>query len=246
VDELLRLMDACGIGQAVCFAPFAYNLEGRGIDANQWLAGELANRPRLYGFGTIDVSRADIGQQVRAAREMGMRGLKLHPAAQAFDILGPEAFTLYAAAQEQGLFLSFHTGIHNHRLKHNAVAGYDEITWHFPRLRFSLEHVGGYHFFPEALAVIGNNLHREGGGTVYAGLTSVFTQVTNRAWYLSPDRLGELLAQAGSQHCIFGLDFPWNGAGETKTALAALRELNLPVADLAHILGGTLRHVLGL
>lgn len=246
VDDLLRMMDACGIEQAVCFAPFAYQLEGRNIDANEWLAGELAPHPRLCGFGTIDLRRLDIAQQVRRAKELGMRGLKLHPAAQEFDILGREAFAVYEAAQEHRLFLSFHSGIHHYRLRHNAIAGYDEIAWHFPRLRFSMEHVGGYHFFPEALAVIVNNLHHEGGATVFAGLTSVFTQDVNRAWYLAPDRLHELLAQAGSQMAIFGLDFPYNREQQTKTALKALRELGLAAGDLSNILGGTLRRVLGL
>jgi predicted TIM-barrel fold metal-dependent hydrolase len=246
IDHLLQMLDACGIEEAVCFAPFATQLDGRGIDHNEWLAAELKTRPRLHGFGTIDVREPDTAGQVRQIHELGMRGIKLHPAFQEFDVLGPIAFEIYEAAQELNLFLSFHTGIHHYRMKHNDVAGYDEIAWHFPTLRFSMEHVGGYSFFPEALAVIGNNSHRAGGGTVYAGLTSVFTLGHNRPWYLPPERLREVVAQAGSHHCLFGLDFPYNRETDTKTGLKILRDLDLPDADLANILGGTLRTILGL
>src|SRR5688500_7732083 len=86
IDRLLRLLDACGIDQAACFAPFATQTDGHSADNagggrhNAWLARELKSRAdRLYGFGTIDFRRADVADQVREAADLGFRGLKLHP-----------------------------------------------------------------------------------------------------------------------------------------------------------------------
>jgi len=109
-------------------------------------------------------------------------------------------------------------------------------------LKFSLEHVGGYHFFHEALAVIFNNMptpweQRE--ANVYGGLTSIFTTHQLRFWYMSPERLRELIAQVSADQLIFGLDFPYNLEKETHIALETLRDLNLPPGDLDKILGGT-------
>jgi predicted TIM-barrel fold metal-dependent hydrolase len=249
-DRLLRLMDDCGIDSAVCFAPFAHQVEATGIDPVAWLAAELKGRPRLYGFGTVDMRRPDLRDQVRRIVDAGFRGIKVHPNAQEFDMLGEVALKLYAAAQDEDLFLTFHSGVHHYRIRHYNVLNFDEIAFHFPRLRLSLEHVGGYSFFEEALAVIVNNIPfppREGQRPrVFGGLTSVFTPHYNRFWYMSRERLIEAVAQAGAAQLIFGLDFPYNLEDNTRLAMRTLRELGLPDADLALILGGNLRRELGL
>jgi predicted TIM-barrel fold metal-dependent hydrolase len=249
-DRLLRLLDECGIDGAVCFAPFAHQVEGIGIDPVAWLADELKARPRLYGFGTVDVRRRDIRDQVRRIAGFGFRGIKVHPNAQEFDMLGEAALELYAAAQDENLFLTCHSGVHHYRIKHYNVLNFDEIAWNFPKLRLSLEHVGGYSFFPEALAVIVNNIPfppRPGERPrVFGGLTSVFTPHYNRFWYLPRERLLEAVAQAGASLLIFGLDFPYNLEDNTKLGLKTLRELGLSDSDLALILGGNLRRELGI
>ena len=250
IDRLLRLLDACGIDGAVCFAPFAHQTEAAAIEPVGWLAGELKNQPRLHGFGTVDVRRRDLRDQVRRIADLGMRGIKLHPNAQEFDLLGAAAHEIYGAAQDADLFLTFHSGVHHYRIKHYNVLGFDEIAYNFPRLRLSLEHVGGYSFFAEALAVIVNNIpfppQPGRRPRVFGGLTSVFTQHYNRFWYLSRERLLEAVAQAGAEQLIFGLDFPYNLEDNTKIGLQTLRSLGLSATDLALILGGNLRRDLGL
>lgn len=243
VERLLQLMDTCEIDQAVCFAPFSDQVELDGIDRNEWLAKEMDRHDRLYGFGTLDFRQTNMKEQVKRIVELGFKGIKLHPAYQKFDILSPQAYEAYAAAEEYRLFLSFHTGIHWHRIKDYDVVLFDEIAYHFPSLKFSMEHVGGYHFFPEALGVIVNNSRR---GNVYGGLTSVFTTETNRFWHLNRDRLLELIAQAGAKRCIFGLDFPYNMEKETLIGLEAMRNLNLSDEEYHLVMGGNLWRVLGL
>lgn len=249
IDRLLKMLDACEIEQAVCFAPFAYACDKNGIEPNVWLTRELkAHQARLVGFGTIDTRRDDLRQQVKAAKELGLLGLKLHPNAQEFDILSPKLFELFAAAEELGLFLTFHTGVHRSRLKDIAPIRFDEVAWNFPKLRFSMEHVGGYHFFNEALAVIFNHVPPPWEPNVvcnvYAGLASVFTQDRNRFWYLGDERLKELAAQVGARQLIFGLDFPYNLEESTNIGLSTIRRL-FNEEQQAAILGGNLRRELG-
>ena len=64
IDRLLQLLDACKIDQAVCFAPFSHQCDGKDIIPNVWLANEIKKHSdRLLGFGTIDVRRADVAAQ---------------------------------------------------------------------------------------------------------------------------------------------------------------------------------------
>ena len=176
--------------------------------------------------------------------------MKLHPNAQEFDILAPAALEVYAAAEQLGLFITFHSGVHAYRLQNYLVIKFDEVAERFPNLRFSLEHMGGYSFFNEALAVIVNRIPFPPVPgrrcMVYGGLTSVFTPGYCRFWYMNRDRLLEAVAQATPDQLIFGLDFPYNKEENTKLGIRTLHELGLPEHDLAKILGGNLREALGL
>ena len=78
IDRLLRLMDTCGIDEAICFAPFPYQIEGKGIaNQNEWLVDAIKNEKRLHGFGTIDPTE-DLREQVERRHLLGLKGLKIH------------------------------------------------------------------------------------------------------------------------------------------------------------------------
>ncbi len=140
--------------------------------------------------------------------------------------------------------------MHRYRLEHYRVTKFDEVAHNFPNLRLSLEHVGGYHFFNEAAAVIFNNIPfppvAGRKGHVFGGLTSCLTPDYLRFWYMSPERLKELLLQVGPEQLIFGLDFPYN---LEENINIALRRLELEIPDekqRALVLGGNLRAELGI
>ena len=163
MEALLSLMNACDIDQAVAFAPF-YEYFDREFPVNVWLAEELFKHPELVGFGVIDFRKDNLEEQVEEIAKLGLKGIKIHPAFQKIKIDGQKAFVVYEKAQEKGLVISFHTGVHWHRIAEYHTLLFDEVAWHFPKLKFTMEHVGGYSFFKEAVAVLVNN--RE---NVYAG-----------------------------------------------------------------------------
>lgn len=242
IDALLRTMDACGIARCVAFAPFSEFVGD--LDANQYLAEGIRGQDRLEGFGVINFGRNDLEAQVDQARDLGFRGLKIHPAFQKIDLLDDRAMRVYARAQELNLFLTFHTGTHWHRLKSYNVLLFDEIAWNFPRLRFSMEHMGGYCFFKEALAVLINNAQRV-PRTIYAGMTSVCDPDMNRNWYLNDGQIRDLIWQTGDDGLIFGLDFPYNDARRIQQALKRFEDMNLSPRQMRGLLGENLSRALG-
>jgi predicted TIM-barrel fold metal-dependent hydrolase len=249
VERLLQLMDACGIEGAVCFAPFSYQCKPHQLHHNQWLANELKIRPRLRGFGTIDfLCPTPLRDQVREVRDLGLLGLKLHPNSQEFDILSPRAFEVYAAAQDLDLLCTFHTGVHAQRLEDYRVTKFDEVAHQFPNLRFTMEHMGGYHFFKDALAVLFNRYPppwvKNTTCKLFAGLASVFTTHQNRFWHLTPEQIMEIILQTSATQCIFGLDFPYNLENETRLGIETIRALPISEAEQRMILGGNLQREL--
>lgn len=241
IEELLRLMDTCQIEQAVAFAPFIGQVQEANIEPNRWLAQELSKHDRIYGFGTIDLKAGDLARQAEAIAQLGFKGVKLHPAYQKFNILAEELREFYAAAEELGLLLCFHLGVHWHLIKDYHPLLCDELAHLYPRLKFTMEHVGGLSFFLDALAVLTNNLESK---NVYAGITSVLNKDKNLLWYLGPERMELLAALIGSEQMIFGLDFPYNGVYETKEAIDMIQALELSEEDKAKILGGNLAALL--
>lgn len=250
-DKLLRLMDECEIDKCVAFAPFQSRLdeENFGKNANEWLAQEIKNESRLVGFGTIDMDADDVRSEVQLIADLGFKGIKLHPPYQEFRVDGEKAFEVYDEAQKLGLFLSFHTGMHWHRLKESTLLMYDEVAWNFKSLRFSMEHVGGFSFFREALAVMVNNMREGIQPRVYAGWTSIAEPDESGvygAWTLTDDDLRTIIYQTGITRSIFGLDFPYNDVTATKKSIERIRRLNISDEAKDAILGKNLAEALNI
>ena len=250
LENLKELMAECDIEMAVCFAPFNHQTERIGItkSQNKWLYEEIKNENNLIGFGTINFDIGSIQNQVKEIKELGFKGIKIHPAAQEVKVDGRELFEVYAEAEKQGLFVSFHTGLHWHRIKDYSMLLFDEVAFNFPNLKFSMEHVGGYSFFREALLVMNNNSRK--GNNIYAGLTSISMEEDSLgisrqgAWSLTDDDLCTLIHQTGEKNSIFGLDFPYKNVEYTKKAIERIK--NLPITEEAKkgILGENLKEAL--
>jgi predicted TIM-barrel fold metal-dependent hydrolase len=244
VDDLLRLMDQCGIERAVCFAPFGRQFEaaGRGDDPNAWLAEAIADRDELIGYATLAPQDPASIPALDRAVSLGLRGVKLHPAIDLFDLTDPRCLDFYAAATALGLPLDFHTAPHHAPLRAAEVLKHDEIAWAVPGAVQILEHAGGRPFFTDALAVLAN--HHADPPRVYTGITSVLNPA-HRVWYLGPERVEELARVLGSGVLIYGLDFPYNSAEEIREELRLCRELDLGPGGLEALLGGNLARLLG-
>ena len=250
IEKLKELMAACGIEKAVCFACFRDQYERSGLpgDPVGWLAEAIRDDDALIGFGTVDFDRDDIAYQTERIAGLGLKGIKIHPAAQEINVMGDKAREVYRVAQEKGLFLSFHTGIHWHRIRDYHLLLFDEVAYCYPELKFSMEHIGGYHFFREALAVMCNAKRNAPFDTVYAGWTSVAMGEDGLPgeWSLTDDELRTVIRQTGNNRSIFGLDFPYNDIEKTKAAIARIQNLDIPEEAKEGVLGGNLRKALGI
>ncbi len=246
IKRLTELMERCQIERAVAFAPFSDQVSHLGTNPNAWLAKEIEATESIVGFGTIDPDGKDLGKQAEEMAQLGFRGVKLHPAYQRFSIMEERLSDFYVAAEELDLFLCFHSGIHWHRIKDYHPLLFDELAYRYPRLRFSMEHVGGLSFFDDALAVMLNNTPPGKSGNVFGGITSVLNRTHNKQWFLGAQRVEMLLDLLGPDQFIFGLDFPYNKEAETEEAIAAVQSLQTSQESKDLILGGNLERVLQL
>lgn len=243
VDDLLRLMDHCGIERAVCFAPFGCQFEaaGRADDPNAWLAEAIVDREELLGYATLAPQDPASIPAVERAVGLGLRGVKLHPAIDGFDLTDPRCLDFYAAATALGLPLDFHCAPHSAPLRPAETLKHDDLAWAVPGCTQILEHMGAIPYFYDALAVVAN--HFGDRPRVYAGITTVL-HPTAGIYYLGPDRVEELARLLSNEVLIFGLDFPYNGVETIREELRICRELDLGPGGQEALLGANLARLL--
>src|SRR3954451_20817690 len=105
-----------------------------------------AHPEKFIGFLTLHPHDADVLEEIeRATGDLGLRGIKLGPNYQNFDPLGPEAFRVYARAQELGLPILFHQGTSPERFADLDFAHprhMDRVASAFPNLTIIMAHMG--------------------------------------------------------------------------------------------------------
>ncbi|MFH5210103.1 amidohydrolase family protein [Antrihabitans sp. NCIMB 15449] len=77
---------------------------------NEFVGAYLAdNRERAIAVGSVDPTQPGAADQLRlAVREYGLHGVKLSPPYQGFHPHSDEAYAVYRAAADLGIFLMFH------------------------------------------------------------------------------------------------------------------------------------------
>ncbi len=242
IKDLLKISEELDLEGVVCFSPFSYQVDSLGLNPNKWLYEEIKNNESLIGFGTINPNLSVI-DQVKEISDFGFKGVKLHPAAQKFSVFGDWANEVYTELVKYNLIADFHTGIHWHRIKEYSPILFDEVAFKYPDLKMIFEHVGGWHYFKEMVAVIAN--HQRDGNHLYGGIASVLDKVNQRFWYLGVEGLKDLKWQIGGDLLIFGMDFPYNKTEQIKRDIKIINE-NFSIEVAQAILGGNLKRLLGL
>jgi predicted TIM-barrel fold metal-dependent hydrolase len=107
--DVFRQADVLG----VLFAWDAETATGLPAVTNDFVAGCARDHPDAFlGFASVDPwkGEAAIAELERGVRDLGLRGLKLHPTAQAFRPDDERVYPLWEAAAGLGIPVTVHTG----------------------------------------------------------------------------------------------------------------------------------------
>ncbi len=146
VDDMVRSMDEAGVELAALLAFDCETTHGWKVP-NEMVADLVARRPdRFVGFASVDPNKHQLAVEEleHAVRDLGMRGLKLHPPTQHFYPNDRAHYPLWAKAEELGIPVLVHTG-HNQsggRMQYGDPTHLDEVALDFPNLRLILAHFG--------------------------------------------------------------------------------------------------------
>ncbi len=222
VDELIERMQRAGVDRAVVF-PF--NEAEPGISfasANNFIAkAQKEHADKIIGFARLDphFREAAIMEAKRALRELGLRGIKLHPAAQKFYPDHPFVVRILQTAARFSAPVVFDNG--KPEARNEAIAALAERV---PEVTIILAHMRGEGFIEAC----------EGRPNVYLGTVKA-----------KPEHVLEAVDRLGAERIIAGSDSPY--ASMQYEMVEKFEELeSLSDEEKALIRGGNIARLLGL
>ena len=111
---------------------------------NKFVAGEVAEHEEYYGFGTVHAGMDDICAEVENIKDIGLRGIKMHPDTQGFSIDDERLFEMYDMIQGD-IPVMFHSG--DPRYDYSHPRKIRRILDMFPKLTVVAAHFGGWSLF---------------------------------------------------------------------------------------------------
>jgi len=153
---ILRLMDEAGVERAVVMtyrnAPADQPAPGV-LDALEYTRRAIERYPaRLIGFARLNPRAGAEAERllIRAVRDYGMRGLKLHPVSYRALPDSPETLRLLRLAGELGVPALFHCGDEEYTLPLQI----ERAAAACPETAIILGHMGGYFHVDEAIDLL--------------------------------------------------------------------------------------------
>ena len=224
VEQLLQQGDKAGIEQFVIL-PVGLKPD-RVRHINDFILAQAAAQPRFIGFGTVHAAMENIGDEAEYILSSGLRGIKMHPDSQAFDIDDPRLFPMYEAISGK-IPVMPHMGDPRYDFSHPRKLR--RVLELFPKLQVIATHFGGYSMYEEAYDL----LHDK---------DCVF-DVSSSLMFM-PEGVAEQYINAyGAERMAFGTDYPlWDPVVETERFL----RLNLTADQFDQIGHKTAQRILGL
>ncbi len=159
------------------------------------------------GFAGMHQDYPDFEGEVERSIAMGLAGIKIHPDIQGVDIDDPRLFRLYEI-MEGRIPLYLHMGDDRPQYRYSMPEKLARTLRCFPKLEAVAAHLGGYKAADEAIEFL-------------AGNERVWYDTSSALWYLTPERAGEIIGKLGTEHMMFGTDYPVkNPAGELERFFA--------------------------
>ena len=195
---------------------------------NEFIKREVEAHPEFIGFITLhqDLTEEEINNEVEWAIANNMRGIKLHPDFQKFNIDDEVAEKFYRAASDN-LPILFHIG--DDRYEFSKPSRLVKMAKKYPKVKFIAAHFGGYRCWDDA--------------HLYKGLDNIYFDTCSSLPFIDSKKAKELIDMHGADKFFFATDFPmW----DAKTELERFNKIPLTDEEREMILSGNIKRLLNI
>lgn len=224
VDMLLRRGMEAGISRFVVLP--VSNTPGRVRSINTFLLEQTKLHDNFIGFGTVHAEMEGLGDEVDWILDNGLRGIKMHPDSQRFNIDDERLFPVYEAVKGK-IPVMLHMG--DPRYNYSHPVRLRKILDLFPGLEVIAAHFGGYSMFHTARELLWD--------------TDCIFDVSSALMFMEQGEAERYINSYGAERMAYGTDYPlWDPVTEVNRFL----QLKLTDEQFEQIAHKTAERIFGL
>lgn len=237
VNEWLRAMDKLGIEKTFFMATSSLNED---------FIKFIKSSDRFIGFAKINPTKDGALDVLKKEIDNGMRGIKLYPTNDGFDVSSKKAYAFYEYCEKKNIPIFIHFGV-TIGFKSDLINGnplrLSDVLGDFPGIRFVIAHFGAG-FFREVLML------KYKRPNLYIDTSGTNNWLKHQDNFMSlKDVFKKSLDVFGSDHILFGSDtriFP-SGYREhiLKEQQDILRDLKINDSDIEQIMYKNAKNLIG-
>ena len=207
VSQMLEKSREAGITHSVVFSVATTPHQVESI--NSFIAAEVEKHDNLVGLGAVHPESPDQRADIDRIVSLGLRGVKLHPDFQGFDINDPRCMKIYELCLERGLTVLIHMG--DLRYEYSRPEKLIPVIKEFSGLKVIGAHLGGWSLWKEAADTL-------------AEYPDFYVDCSSSLAFMPPEQAAAIIRDYGAERVLFGTDYPmW----EFKAELERFRALGL-------------------
>lgn len=196
-EELVKSGSKIGVSKYIVHSTATKAMQVESI--NNYIIDELIDYPEFVGYGTIHPDYDNFENELKRIKSEGLRGVKLHPDFQLFQIDSPRMDAIYEVITELELPVIVHAG--DKRYDFSGPKRIAHVLEKHPKIELIAAHFGGYSEWENSME------HLVGKKVWFDTSSSLFS--------LPVETANKMIRDHGYEKFLFGSDFPmWDHEGE--------------------------------
>lgn len=209
LDSLKSSMKRCGVDVSVVLPIATTVTQSESINS---FAKKITDRDGIISFGSVHPLQENVDEEMHKIKELGLKGIKLHPDYQHFFINSPESIHVLKLAEELDLMVVLHAGVDSgvpHPVHCSPELLSDALN-HVSGKKIVAAHMGGFLMYEDVLK--------------YLAKSDVIFDTAYCLADMPKNIAEEIIKTHGADKMLFATDFPWKEASDI---FPALKELSL-------------------
>lgn len=158
---------------------------------NKYIAKECEKHKEFVGLGTLHPDMENMEEEIESMISLGLRGIKLHPDTQCFNMDSDKAMKMYETIGNR-LPLLIHCGDYRYDYSHPRRLA--RVLDAFPQLTVVAAHFGGWSIFDQAVPYLQNR--------------KCYMDISSSMPFIDHSRVYSYIKLYGANRLMFGSDFP--------------------------------------
>ena len=165
---------------------------------------------KTYAFAGMHQDYTEFEKEIDRVSKLGMKGVKIHPDIQGVDINDPRFLPLYEILEAKGMPLYLHMGDNRPEYRFSMAEKLVEVLEKFPKLIVGAAHLAGYKAWDTSVPLL-------------AGRENVWYDTSSALWAMTPEQADDIISKLGTDHVMFGTDYPVKNTAEELERLFRLK-----------------------